>query len=177
MAGAQTQETARRLHGDSTAAEFATLHVVGNTYEHRVPETTMPLPALRAARTLRDLAQVYDRPLSEFERLNQPTPPDLPLRNGEWVKVPDSGFAPLLAARLAAQVLTDSALPRPDRCRVIEMLALLTAANPTALDTLLSRLLLAWRACDLVTFAALKEIETDTVPESPEGIQLPALPS
>jgi hypothetical protein len=65
--------------------------------------------------------------------------------------MPDPGLAPQLAAHLAALVLAETALPGTEQTRLIQQLVPAAVSNPTALDTVLSRLLLAARIDDLGT--------------------------
>jgi hypothetical protein len=60
-----------RLAEEPSAPEFAAEHVVGETYADRVHETTTPLPdQLLNATSLTELAEVYQRPVEEFRRVN-----------------------------------------------------------------------------------------------------------
>ena len=140
-----------RFSGDPTAGEFAPIHVVGEKYGCRdtVMEQT-PLPEeLRAARSLHDLATyVYDRQPAELLRLNiAHAERDLmtPLRDdgSVEVRVPDPEFTPLLAARLGAEALIAPDLLPHERVELIRWLVPVAVSNPTALDTVLMRLLLA----------------------------------
>jgi hypothetical protein len=134
---------------------------------------------LRAANTLRTLAAVYERPPREFERVNEERgwALDEPLTGGERVNVPDPEFGPLLAARLAGLVLADGTLPDPERVRLIQSLVPLAAANPTALDTVLARLVLAWRPTDPGVLAMLRQAIAQHVAPPPADLALPNLPA
>jgi hypothetical protein len=92
------------------------------------------------ARTLAQLAEVYERPLAELERAN---PDDDGTQ--EWVNIPDPDFAPLLAAHLAAQALATSGLSAAKRAELMQLLVPAAIPNPTALDTVLARPVLATR--------------------------------
>src|SRR5438067_1829456 len=99
----------RHLRENPNAPRFAALHVVGEGYDYRnrfQEKTALPLE-MRQANTLRALAEVYGQPLDEFQRLNreQGWAADQPLNPGTQVNVPDPDFAPLLAARFAAEAL------------------------------------------------------------------------
>src|SRR5262249_38492456 len=90
---------AARLANDPSTPEFATDHVIGQRYLRRNPETTIPLPRqLLEAATLTELAAVYQRPLADFQRLNDDLPADAQLPPTPPVNVPDPGFPPVLAA-------------------------------------------------------------------------------
>jgi hypothetical protein len=149
----------RRLSDDG-GAEFAALHVVGEPYDRRRPGG-MPRPeTAHTARSLADLSELYHRPLAELLQLNH--------RNGwqaeTWlpddteVRIPDRGLAPLLAARFAAAMLVDPTLDAAQRIEAIQTLVPVAAANPTALDTVLARLLLAARPVDPARLGALLEL-------------------
>ncbi|HJQ33100.1 MAG TPA: hypothetical protein VJ866_13010 [Pyrinomonadaceae bacterium] len=141
--------------------EFATVHVVGETYEHRSSQSELPLPPhVREARTLAELAKVYQRPLADFQRLNQAYgwAVDEPLPDGAEVNVPDPGFATQLAARFAAEILADENLDDVTRVNLVRPLVPLAAANSTAVDCVLSRLLLAARPADATSLANLEQV-------------------
>jgi len=59
------------------------------------------------------------------------------------VNMPDPDFAPLLAARFAAEALARDTLQPRRKVRLIQTLVPLAISNPTTLDTILARLLLA----------------------------------
>lgn len=125
--------------------KFAAQHTIGEEYVQRtLGPGSAPLPDwMREADTLRMLARVYSRPLSEFEHLNRGLGADDSLPAGTQVNVPDPGFTPLLAARLSAEALADPMLMYQERVAIIQSLVPAAVANVTALDTVLSRLLLA----------------------------------
>jgi hypothetical protein len=68
---------------------------------------------------------------------------DSPLPAGKTVDIPDPEFTPLLAARLAAEALTSPALSARGRVELIQRLVPVAVSNPTALDLVLTRLVLA----------------------------------
>jgi hypothetical protein len=152
------EDSAGLLARDASAPEFAARHVIGQQYDDRDPTATIPLPPdLRAAATLKELAAVYKRPLEDFYRLNSDPPlnADNPLPPGTRVNVPDPGFPPLLAARFAARALADAGLSPERQQRVIRSLVPVAAADTTALDVVLARLLLASRLQDPAMLASL----------------------
>jgi hypothetical protein len=124
------------------------VHVVGLSYgEREVGPDKRSLPKeFSKADTLRQLAEVYRQPLSEFLQLNPGRNDDAPLASGTHVFVPDRDFAPLLAAHFAAEALADRGLNNVEKTRVIQSLVPIAASNLTALDTVLARLLLAGAA-------------------------------
>jgi hypothetical protein len=173
------EDAAGRLARDASGPEFAALHVIGQQYNDRDPGATIPLPSeLLTAATPKQLAAVYERPLEEFYRLNS----DRPLRRddrlppGTQVNVPDPGFAPLLAARFAARALADPLLSSDRQQRVIRALVPIAAADATALDLVLARLLLASHSEDLVMLDNLVALaalsETIAPPDAALGAQL-----
>jgi len=150
-------------------ARFVPRHQIGEQFGlrsdhgHRLP---VPIWA-REANTLELLARVYMRPLAEFVRLSAggSTPSSVwPL--GDVVSVPDPEFAPLLAARLSADVLAAGTLPAVRRVRLIQALVPLAVRDYTALDVVLSRLLLAALPSDAASLAHLGESVARYVPEA-----------
>ena len=90
------------------------------------------------------------------------------------VRIPDRGLAPLLAARVAAAVLVDPALDAVQRIDAIQALVPVAAANPTALDTVLARLLLAARPADPARLGAVDEHHRHLVAVPPRLTRLMA---
>src|SRR5438093_3348896 len=101
LAGFDVSVAAQGLRLNPYDPQFAALHHIGEGYDCRDPERkgSLLLERMRQANTLKALAQVYDRPVVEFQRLNPSWLIDQPLDQETWVYVPDSEFAPLLAAR------------------------------------------------------------------------------
>jgi hypothetical protein len=138
--------TATRLVRDPAAPAFSARHVIGQTYDDRDPGTTVPLgDHVRDAASLRQLSAIYGRPLEDFQRSNAGAPwsPDDPIPAGTPVRVPDPGFPPLLCARIAARALADGTLTDAARAAAIRLLVPLAAADVTALDLVLARMVLA----------------------------------
>jgi hypothetical protein len=151
-----------RFITDPYTGEFAPVHRVGEQYAERGPSERLTIPdAMRQAATLTQIADdVYRLPVITLRRLNPGIGPDDPLQPGTQVRVPERRFAPLMAARLAAEALADPSIPEKDRKVLICQLVPRAADNPTAMYTILSRLLLAAEPDDRsVTAAALDEIE------------------
>jgi hypothetical protein len=143
LGGAELDDTVGRLRRHPEDPLFAALHRAGEDYGQRGSGGSYtPLPQWAVdASTLTELARLYGRPVEAFEQLNPGLDRDqAPLPS--WVNVPDPEMAPLLAARLAAEALAVD-LPKGERIRVIQSLVPVAAPNPTALDTVLSRLLVA----------------------------------
>ncbi|HEY0071408.1 MAG TPA: hypothetical protein VGE04_15695, partial [Chloroflexia bacterium] len=155
------QGTITRLHHDPSQPEFATLHFIGERYDRRADIGKLPLsPQMRGANTLQALADVHQRPLTEFQRVNraQNWADDQVLADGTAVLVPDPGFATWLAARFAATALVEPSLMPLEAQRLIQLLVPVASNNPTTLDTVLARLLLADPATDQQTLDELQRL-------------------
>ncbi len=125
---------------------FASRHRVLEGYEGRLPDTAIRLiiPGwVRKAKKMSVLAQVYERPAEQVALLNPDVGMDVELDAADRVNIPDPDFAPLLAARFAAEALARKTLQPRRKVRLIQTLVPLTTLNPTALDTILARLLMA----------------------------------
>ncbi len=148
------------LKSDSRSERFTSLHFIDHNYDGRGdPPRSFRLPdRVRKANTLTMLADAYQRGLPEFLRLNRSWDPDQPIPAGTPIHVPDPGLAPLIAARLAAEAMIVPGLFDPERVTLIRSLVPVAAANPTALDTVLARLLLMERPVDLPILNRLAEI-------------------
>jgi hypothetical protein len=146
--------------GASSAEAFSSLHFIGHAYTGRGgPPNSFPLPSrVRNANTITMLADAYQRGLPEFLRLNRDWEPDQQIPEGRAVRVPDPGLAPLVAARLSAEALVTLELTQAERVALIRSLVPVAAANPTALDTVLSRLLLAERPTSSAILDRLAEL-------------------
>jgi hypothetical protein len=104
--------------------------------------------------------------VADFRRLSPDLDADAPLNPDQTplVPVPDPEFAPLLAARCAAEVLV-SEPHRDERMRLIQRLIPIAAANPTTLDTVLARLLLAAHPVPVPILDRLTEIAEASTPK------------
>jgi len=124
-------------------AAFAADHAVHEGYGCRGNDPdTLPIDAARNAGTLEQLAEVFQRPAVEFRRLNPEMGLSDVLADRTPIRVPDPGFAPLLAVHLAARVMADDGLD-DRRTALLRSLVPIAAINTTALDTVLSYLLIA----------------------------------
>jgi hypothetical protein len=150
--GDRLAQTIEALAADPTARAFAAVHVVGERLEFRSPDF-LDAPTEEST-TLRALADLYKRPVEHIDRLNDAGLDD-PLPPGTDVAIPDPGFPPLLAARLAAAVLA-SDLDRPER--LIRRLVPVAAGEQTALATTLARLVLASPTTDLARLDDLRAL-------------------
>jgi hypothetical protein len=150
--------TVERLRKNPSAAEFATVHRVGEQYEFRDAHPNDLPASLLEARSCSELSVAFGRPLADVLRVNGASPEtaDTPLPVDALALIPDPGFIPLLAARLAATALCSS-LSAAQRVSVIQALVPLATANLTALDTVLTRLLRAgsFDAADLDRIAVV----------------------
>jgi hypothetical protein len=152
-------EVIARFVADPNAAEFAPVHCVGETYGKRSDREKLEIPKkMRQAATLTQIARdVYDVPPAALRTLNPRIGLDEALKaKVVEVRVPESKFAPILAARLAAEALLHPGSGE-DRGMLIRRLVPVAADNPTAMDTILSRLLLAVQPDDQ---SVLDEIES-----------------
>jgi hypothetical protein len=136
---------------DPFAPDFATLHRIGGgkKYPKRDDSNSKyPLPEVMKTDkgiTLSKLAaEVYHCPIFELRRLNPKYQPDILLSSDKpmFIRIPDAGFAPWLAARFAAEALVLPDVRDEERVWLIKGLVPIAAPDPTALDTVLARLLL-----------------------------------
>jgi hypothetical protein len=135
------EQRARQLGDGVPRREFAALHRVGHTYQGRRPNALLWPAWARDDLSFESLARLYQRPKDDFLRLNGP---DRPLAPGNEVAVPDRGFAPHLAARVAAEVLASAGQAiTPDRLQLLNALVPRAIPSATALDLVLQRLVLA----------------------------------
>ena len=150
-AAVDQESSVRLLAADPRAPELTALHNVGERFSHRAPGgLPISLPVQQAA-SLEAIASIYHRPLAEVERVNPHVDPRQPLAEGTQVNVPDPGFATWIAARLSAGLLADGAVPAAKRLELIQLLVPVASPNPTILDTVLARMLLAARPSDSQT--------------------------
>jgi hypothetical protein len=150
--------TAAAFIASSDAPEFAALHRVGEDYRFRADSPhRLHLPEwARSAATLESIARLYERARTLVLQMNPAIGgADASLPPGTTVNIPDPEFIPLLAARFAAEALTAAELTPRARTEWIQALVPRAAANPTALDLVLTRLLLAARPTDAGVLARL----------------------
>jgi len=148
LSGKDLADTIRRLVTSPIEREFAADHFVHEPYQYRDDERDMlSIDPARQAETLEQLVQVFQRPAVEFLRLNPQYGLTEKLDDKTTIRVPDAGFAPLLTIHLAARVLADHAMEQ-DGAALIRALVPVAVNNPTALDTVLSYLLIAAKPDD-----------------------------
>ena len=139
--GFNIEERVRWL-GDGGNPQMAPLHRVGRTYDGRRADALKFPSWVQDDRSFAGLARLYQRPEADFVRLNGGA---RPLEQNDEVAVPDPGFVPHLAARISAEILAQAGpapLP-PGRLQLLRELVRHALLSPTALDTVLTRLVLA----------------------------------
>lgn len=143
LTGQELADTIRRVAASPTDREFAADHLVHEPYRYRDDNDPdrLPIASARQAETLEQLVEVFQRPAVEFRRLNPQYGLTEMLGDKAPIQVPDPGFAPLLAVHLAARVLAEDSL-EDERGALLRALVPVAANNPTALDTVLSYLLI-----------------------------------
>jgi hypothetical protein len=141
--GADLVTAIERFVASPSDPEFAAQHLIHEPYQYRNDGLeTLSADEARQAHTLDQLVEVFQRPAVEFRRLNPEFGLTDELAGGTPVLIPDPGLAPLLAIHFAAAVLADQNLAG-DRASLIQSLVPNALPNPTALDTVLSYLLIA----------------------------------
>jgi hypothetical protein len=148
------ETTVERFVRDPDAIEFCPALLAREPFEHRdedAMELSLGRLALGAAKSHpgRNKLACFEEALNLREGELTPLNPDLPrdagLPDDALVRFPDPGFATWLAARFAARACAEPALSREHRSTILRSLAPFAMANPTALDTLLARLVTAER--------------------------------
>lgn len=160
--GQDLADTIRRLAASPTDAEFATDHNIQEAYQHRDDNDpdTLPIDMARQAEAVEQLVEVFQFSAVGFLRFNPEFRLTEKLGVGTLVRVPDPGFAPLLAIHLSARALSDDTIEE-ERITLIRSLVPVAAHNPTALDTVLSYLLVA---AELDDEELLEEVVRETGP-------------
>jgi len=127
------------------APQFAPVHYTGECFADRtLQEEKLPLDYVTGAATLTVLAtEVFHLPVSALINRNPSLDPTRALDAGMKITIPDPKFAPLLAARLAAEVLVQPGISPEMRVNLLRQLVPVALADPTALGTVLARLVLA----------------------------------
>jgi hypothetical protein len=157
MTRADLQATVSRFLEKPLAAEFCAIHRVLEQFDYRAEDQqhfeALPIPEpVRRARTLHDIAALFPYGSEELVAVNDwiwaaPDAPDAilteELQEGDTVKIPDPDFAPILASRFAAEALVADGLSPEIRTRLIQRLVPMALPNPTAVDTVLARLMLS----------------------------------
>ncbi len=164
--------TIRRLAAAPSDAEFTADHVVGEEYGYRAKgdQHTLSVEEAQRADTLELLVDVFQRSAVEFLRVNPEYGISQKLQPNTLVRVPDPGIAPLLAIHLAARTFADDSL-EDERATLIRTLVPVATVNPTALDTILSYLLMAAQPEDE---DLLEDIVKEAGPVAFADVALPA---
>ena len=132
------------------APELAAWHRVGEDFALRAQTSTkMEIPGwARVAATPALLAELHRVSVDELLAANPGSAgwtADTVLPPGTRVNVPDPGFIPMVAARLAAGALADAAATPDGRTRAIMRLVPHALPDPQSLDAVLYRLVIAAR--------------------------------
>lgn len=157
MTGVDLQATVCRFQEKPLTAEFSAIHLVLEQFDYRAEDQqyfqALPIPEpVRQAQTLRDIAAIFDYGSQELVAVNDwiwgaPDAPDAilteVLQKDDKVKIPDPDFVPILASRFAAEALVADGLSPEIRTRLIQKLVRMALPNPTAVDTVLGRLMLS----------------------------------
>ena len=166
--GFDLDERVRQFPGAAHRPEFAALHRVGHAYAGRRMDALQFPHWASDDQSFDALQRLYQRPKSDFLRLNGG---ERPLHPGDEVAVPDPGFIPHLAARLAAEMLAEAGDAPWSAEELGRLRALVPHAvpSPTALDAVLTRLVLAHgrrdTAPDLAEVVALEAVLARRPPE------------
>ena len=145
--------TVSRFLARPLSAEFCASHRVLDQFEYREKDQqlfqALPIPEpVRRARTLREIAAIFDVDPQRLIGVNDWiwAPPagvlDEVLQKDDEVRVPDEEFVPILAARFAAEAMVADGVPPEERTRIVQRLVRMALPNPTAVDTVLERLVL-----------------------------------
>ncbi len=143
--GKDLTELVQRFTTDPSAAEFAPIYAIGEQFGNRQLESNLlPIPPnFSKANTLNELQLALQLPRDQLLALNPEYNPSTVLELPTYVRLPDPGFAPLLAARLAAEVTARTELLPEDKQVLIQKLVPIAATDRTVLDTVLASLALA----------------------------------
>jgi hypothetical protein len=144
LTGKELAGVTRRLAAFGDDGEFAADHVIREPYRYRYDNDLdiLPITSARDAQTLEQLGEVFQRPSGEFTRLNPQYGLTQTLDDNTRIRIPDPGLAPQLAMHFAARTFSDPSLDG-ERAALVRTLVPIAAGNPTALDTVLSYLLIA----------------------------------
>ena len=156
--GEALADTIRRFAAAPAVAEFAADHRIGEPYQYRDDNgpDTLPIANARHAETLEELIEIFQRSAVEFRRLNAAYGLTDKLAAGTSVRVPDPGLAPLLAVHFGARVLADDTI-EDEQAALLRALVPVAAANPAALDTVQSYLLIASSSADAELLARVAQ--------------------
>lgn len=162
----------RRFALEPGAQEFMPRLAVGEAFDQRNtgPEMLPLERPLREARCLDDVARhVLGLPCEELLRCNGGAGARDVLAE---VAFPDPGFAPLLAARLSAELLGRRAELGPQLVPLLASLVTVASHDPTALNLVLSRLALGCAPQDPVLLQALLRVAPEDWMNEPMPVRL-----
>lgn len=145
---------------DPSSSRFSPRHRLGEAFEQRSQDDHLSTDHITSLNSPQDLALELGLPLLAITRLNADADP-------ATVVLPDPGFAPMVAAHLAARV-TASPLPATQRARLIAGMLPVAARDVTCLDQLLGRLLCV-RGVAVAEEPALLGILDQQVTREPTG--------
>jgi hypothetical protein len=147
QAGEPIETIVQRFCAEPGLPEFAAVHRVREKPHLREDGPhKLPIPDwVSAANTLTDLCRLYRCSPAEILNTNrdQSWALDKELDQATEVGVPDAEWPALLATELASEVLGAPDLPRARQVALLQRLVLVAASDDTALDIVLSRLLIA----------------------------------
>ena len=166
-------EVIAAFHANPADQDFTALHMAGEQFENRGQDRDMlPIPQeMRIAATLQDIARhIYRLPIAELLRVNPDMDPNAQLQQGAQIHIPDPSFTPLLAARLAAEVVAERDGFGGEALGLLMKLVPGAVGNTTALILVLARTLLTLgpAASDVIAgIEALTSQEWMAEPEKP----------
>ena len=156
------------------AVEFTALHIVGEKFPLREKgPDKLPLDgALLEGKTLSYFAEAFRLPLADFVAANagKGWDADTLLMDGTEINVPDPEFAPLVAARLAAEVVAADWLFPNEKRAMIQSLVIMAIHDRTAMDAVLARLLLAAASGDLALLERLLPLARQVYAQFPDSL-------
>ena len=151
------------------------VHYVLENFEYRDQDQqqfqALPIPPhVRVAKTLGDIVTIFDYEPEALVRVNgwiwagSDGALAQELKAGDEVNIPDPEFVPILAARFAAEALVADGLASERRSLIIQRLVRPSLTNPTALNTVLGRLMLSTLDRPTEIPAMLKELDMTGAP-------------
>ena len=174
MSGVNLEAVVARFLDNPLAAEFCAVHRVLESFEYRAEDQhyfqALPIPeSVRRARTLREIATILDYepqmliPVNDWILATPETVLNEALQKDDEVNIPDPDFVPLLAARFAAEAMVAPGLSPDARTQLIQRLVRMALPDPTAVDTVLGRLILSTLAQPQPLPAILKDLPLSDV--------------
>jgi len=153
MTGVDLQATVDRFLDNPLAGEFCAAHRVLEQFEYRAEDQqyfqALPIPeVVRKAQTLGDIAAMFDYEPQALITVNEwiwaePTAILTEvLQKDDQINIPDPDFVPVLATRFAAETIVADAISPETRRLILQRLVRMALPNPTAVDTVLGRLIL-----------------------------------